>query len=240
MEYTLYAPQNITVRTGDLADVALLLALPKLARFVPAAVLSNPSVIANRRDTTPADSPSFITLRLEFDAYEVDDIDELERNVTTWAQRCRINGVRGQRLAVVSQADESDDDIIAFTVLIGTVVFYNDRRVTVGVSLTDDELRQDLGNLFAFVPVEPSVERTDEDGTIVQVLPVPSPFAAFSIDPSQNLPVVSLEQVVLALLRIGTEAAPLLVDRSQFDQDELRDRVDNLLLELSSVRAQLG
>lgn len=239
MAYTLYAPQNVTVRTGDLDDVPLLLALPKLARFVPAAVLSNPVVIANRRDVTPTDSPVFIRLRLEFDADDVSDIDELESNVTTWAQRCRINGVRGQRLAVVSEP-EDDGDVIAFTVLIGTVVFYNERRVTVGVSLTDDELRQDLSNLFAFVPVEPTVERIDEDGSVVQILPVPSPFAAFSIDPAQNMPGVSLEQVVLSLIRLGTEAAPLLVSRDQFDEQELRDRLDNLQLELAAVRAQLG
>ena len=34
MEYTLYAPQNITARTSDLDDIKMLLALPKLARFV--------------------------------------------------------------------------------------------------------------------------------------------------------------------------------------------------------------
>lgn len=239
MEYTIYAPQNVVIRTGDLDDIPLLLALPKLGRFVPSAVLSNPLVVANRRDVTPNDSPVFVRLRLEFDADEVSDIDELESNVTTWAQRCRIGGVRGQRLAVVSQP-EDDGDTIAFTVLIGTVVFYNERRVTVGVSLTDDELRQDLSNLFAFVPVEPTVERIDEDGSVVQILPVPSPFAAFSIDPAQNMPGVSLEQVVLSLIRLGTEAAPLLVSRDQFDEQELRDRVDNLQLELAAVRAQLG
>ena len=239
MAYTLYAPQNITARTADLDDIKMLLALPKLARFVPAAVLSNPAVIANRSNVTTSDSPVFITLRLEFDSDEVNDVDELESNVTTWAQRCRIGGVRGQRLAVVSEP-EDDGDTVAFTVLIGTVVFYNDRRATVGVSVTDEELRADVANLFPFVPVEPSVERTNKDGSVDQILPIPAQFSGFSIDPAQNLPVVSLEQVVLSLIRLGTEAAPMLVSRDQFTQDELRDRIDNLQLELASVRAQLG
>ena len=178
-------------------------------------------------------------IRLYFDADEVNDVDELESNVTTWAQRCRIGGVRGQRLAVVSEP-EDDGDTIAFTVLIGTVVFYNERRATMGVSISDDELRTDLANLFPFVSVEPSVERTNEDGTIVKILPLPPQFAAFAIDPAQNLPVVSLEQVVLTLIRLGTEAAPMLLSRDQFSEEELRDRIDNLQLELASVRAQLG
>ena len=239
MAYTLYAPPNITIRTDDLDDLAMLLVLPKLARFVPDNVLANPAVTANRSDTAQPGSPVFTTLRLSFDTDYIDDLDELERNVTTRAQRCRSLGVRGQRLAVVSEPQD-DGDTIVFTVLIGTVVFYNERRVTVDVSTTDDELRQDLSNLFPFVPVEPTVERIEADGTIVQVLPVPNPVAAFSIDPALNMPDVSLEQVVLSLIRLGTEAAPLLVNRDQFDAAELRDRVDNLLLELSNVRTQLG
>lgn len=239
MAYTLYAPQNITARTEDIEDIEMLLTLPKLARFVPAAVLSNPDVIANRSDTTQADSPTFIMLHLEFDATQVSDVDELESNVTTWAQRCRIGGVRGQRLAVVSEPEENGDTIF-FTVLIGTVVFYNERRATVGVSITDDELRQDLSNLSAFVPVEPSVKRAGKYDSVVQILPAPTPFAAFSIDPAQSLPVVSLEQVVLSLIRLGTEAAPMLVSNAEFSKDELKDRIDNLQLELAAVRANLN
>lgn len=236
MAYTLYAPQNIQVRTSDLADIELMLGLPKLARFVPDAVLSNPAVIANRRDITPAGSPVFTRLRLEFDADEIADIDELERNVTIWAQRCRIMGVRGQRLAVVSSPDDQGDCIV-FDVLIGTVVFYNERRVTVGVSITDDELLADIGNMFDYVPVEPSVDRIDADGNRVQVLPVP---VVTTVDPSQNLPQVSLDQVVLSLIRLGTESAPLLANKNAVDVQTLRDHLDNLLLELTAVRTQLG
>lgn len=239
MAYTLYAPQNITVRTADLCDVPMLLALPKLARFVPEAVLTNPALVVNRVASTELDAPVFTTLRLEFDSNEVADVDELEQNVATWAQRCRILGVRGQRLAVVSEPEDNGDTVV-FTVLIGTVVFYNERRVTVGVSVTDDELRADIGNLFAYVPVEPTVERIEADGSIVQVLPIPTPVAAFTIDPSRNMPGVSLDHVTLALIRLGTEAASLLVSRDQFDTVELRNRLDNLQLKLSSVRAQLG
>lgn len=236
MAYTLYAPPQITVRTADLNDIELMLGLPKLARFIPDAVLANPAVIANRRDTTPAGSPTFVRLRLEFDADEIADIDELERNVSIWAQRCRIMGVRGQRLAVVSEAQDLGDTVM-FEVLIGTVVFYNERRVTVGVSLSDDELRADLSNMFDYVPVEPSVDRIDADGNRVQVLPVP---VATTVDPSQNLPQVSLDQVVLSLIRLGTESAPLLVNKDAVDVQMLRDHLDNLQLELAAVRAQLN
>ena len=241
MAYTLYAPQNITVRTSDLDDVPMLLALPKLARFVPEAVLTNSDLVVNRAASIPLDAPVFTTLRLEFDSNEVADVDELEQNVTTWAQRCRILGVRGQRLAIVSEPEDNGDTVV-FTVLIGTVVFYNERRVTVGVSVTDDELRADISNLFAYVPVEPTVERINTDGSTVQVLPIPkpTPVAAFTIDPSRDMPGASLDHVTLALIRLGTEAASLLVSREQLDTLELRNRVDNLQLQLSSVRAQLG
>ena len=240
MAYTLYAPQNITVRTADLDDIPMLLALPKLARFVPQAVLTNPNVIVNRSDITQLDSPTFTTLRFEFDSNEVSDMDQLEQNLTTWAQRCRILGVRGQRLAVVSESID-DSQTIVFTVLIGTVVFYNDRRVTVGVSVTDDELLADISNLFAHVPVEPTVKRIEADGSIVQVLPMPTPtpVAVFTIDPSRNMPVVSLDHVALSLIRLGTDAATLLVSRATFDNLELRTRIDELQLQLSSIRAQL-
>ena len=238
MAYTLYAPQNITVRTTDLNDIPMLLALPKLARFVPEAVLTNPNVIANRSDITRLDSPTFTTLRFEFDSNEVSDMDQLEENLITWAQRCRILGVRGQRLAVVSEPEYNCETVV-FTVLIGTVVFYNERRATVGVSVTDDELRADISNLFAHVPVEPTAARIDVDGSIVQILPIPTPVSAFTIDPSRNMPGVSLDHVALSLIRLGTDAAALLVSREQFDNLELRNRIDDLQLQLSSIRAQL-
>ena len=239
MAYTLYAPQNVVIRTNDLDDLNILLQLPKLARFSPGQVLATPGLNVKRRDSAQSDSPVFTQLVLEFDSDDVDDIDALEENVTTWAQRCRLPGVRGQRLAVVGEADD-DGNTITITVLIGSVVFYNDRLVTVDVSLTDDELRADLENLTPYVPTEPTVSRVLADGSSEQVQPIPAPVAAFSIDPAQNLPVVSLEQVVLSLIRIGTEAAPLLVARDQFDAQALRDRLDNLQLELAAVRANLG
>lgn len=244
MEYTLYAPQN-TIRTNDLDDIKMMLALPKLARFIPSSVLTNPSVIANRRDSIAADpaaSPVFTTLRLEFDADEVDDFEELADNVATWAKRCRLAGVSGPRLAVVSEMEDNGNTLV-FTVQIGTVVFYNDRRVTVDVSTSDDELRRDLENLFPYVPVRPEVSRVDEKtGELTQVYPhVVAPLFSFgSSDPAQSLPVASLDSVLLSLIRLGAEAAPLLVNRDQMDVQVLRDYVDNLQNELASVRTQLG
>lgn len=243
--YTLHAPEGIQIGMASLDSLISMHALPQVGKYVPANVLANPNVIANRANIDDAAKlPAFTTLRLTFQSVEQDDIQELHDNVTTWATRCRIPGVRGTRLAVIASTTSGTEFGIKveFTILLGTTVFYNARRATLGVSLTDEELLADVNNLLPYVPSAPLLEREDVAGVFFEVIeaPVLSPLGltdsadsvgVFAID------ILDADQDPVALLTELRVAVAML--NPQDEPEVLINDLDDVQAKLNAFRATL-
>lgn len=246
MAYTLYAPNKIVIKTAELADQFQLLALPQLARFIPANILANPDVQTNRSVDANPDAPAFSMLRLVLNStdFDMDYLAELTQNIVIWATRCRIMGVRGQRLAIVSEPDVNRNTI-EFTVLLGSVVLYNERRATVSVSVTNEELLMDLENLYPHVEtfgvdVE-SVMRLSEDGTSTPVYPDDANSLTMDelnveIELDNN---AFAESTYVQFVTIGAQSAQLLVAHKMLGSDMLSDHLDELQVQVDAASEQL-
>lgn len=83
------------------------------------------------------------------------DVDETTRVVGLWASRSRCPGIRGNRFAVVnlvSALPDGNDVELTFDALVSTVVWYNDRHVTVGYPNSLTTWDDDTDNLTIHLP----------------------------------------------------------------------------------------
>lgn len=229
--FTLYAPGSIQISMASLTAFQSMLIIPALAEYVPANVLSNPNLAVERSDVANSDTPVFTTIRLDFDGVKPIDVPQLHDNIVTWAKRCRIPGVRGTRLAVVATPDMVGTTV-QVVVQLGTTVFYNARRVTLGVSLTDTELLSDVENLLPHVPFAPSVYRLADDGSAQEVVEPDATIGIFAIDL-----VDAPERDPIALLTELRVAVAML--NAQDDTEVLINELDNVQSKLDAFRAAI-
>ena len=243
--HILHAPGGIQIGMASLESLASMLGIPQVAQYIPANVLADSNVIPNRAPAHHADElPSFTTVRLTFASVNEDDLQELHDNVTKWAIRCRIPGVRGTRLAVIDSTSSgtSDDIKVEFNILLGTTVFYNARRATLGVSLSDDELLADVNNLLPYVPSAPLVEREDAAGVFYEVVEAPAFSVVNLTDPADNVGVFSIDILdpdhdPVALLTELRVAVAML--NPQDDPEVLINDLDDVQAKLDAFRATL-
>lgn len=144
---------------NDEATVEALMDTRPVRRALASNVRSNSDFIVARKDDTPVDDILNLNIKIVDRSYTMansDDARESVQNViNAWAQKSRVVGVRGDRLAVVSEleqtefTDDNDNyDVFEVNVNLGTAVFYNNRRVTVNFPANQREFAQDLTNLF--------------------------------------------------------------------------------------------
>jgi hypothetical protein len=110
--------------------------------------VQDPNLRGSRKDTWSGDDFFDVELTVKSDTMSEDKIAHV---VSTWASRCRIPGVRGERLALVSEVCEEVEGVFHVFVRLGTAVFYSPRTFTVDVSLSAWEFEQDLANLYSYV-----------------------------------------------------------------------------------------
>ncbi len=143
----------------DKATADALMSTKPVRKCMSSVVKSDPNLIVSRKDNTPIQDLVDLTVTIVDRSYTMANSDQAREDVwnviNTWAQKSRVAGVRGERLAVVSdmvQIENIDDnnsfDTFEVNVKMGTAVFYNARRVTVNFPETAKEFSQDLTNLF--------------------------------------------------------------------------------------------
>ncbi len=95
-----------------------------------------------------------ITVKVFTDATDFgaeDYYDQIVNVVKTWATRSRSMGNRGNRIAVVPAINilpVNDGVILEICVLVGTDVWYNERRMTVGFPCNKQEWEENVQNIF--------------------------------------------------------------------------------------------
>lgn len=234
MAYTLYGPNNIKVSTDTLDDLPMLLGMPRLAKYVPQNLVADSAVNTNRSSDVDSDTPVFTRIYLNITPDNTDDKEAIGDVVTKWATRCRIPGIRGQRLAIVKDLEhyfDEEDDLfkIMVEVLIGSVVFYNERRATACVSLTNEEMIQDLENLHPFIHKMEATINTVHDSDQNEIYPNEGHVLAVEDLSTQA---ANLQEIVLNLIKLGAVASNILVSGSRCeddDIDQLPDAVTKLL-----------
>lgn len=144
---------------NDEATVEALMDTKPVRKALASAVRGNSDYIVTRGHETPVDDILNITVKIVDRSYTMANSqnarDSVLNVINQWAQKSRVAGIRGDRLAIVSdleQTESTDDndtyDVFEATVNIGTAVFYNPRRVTVNYPNSQREFAQDLTNLL--------------------------------------------------------------------------------------------
>ena len=227
MKYTIFAPKGVTLRVGDLQDLGLMLSIPRIATYVASNVVNNDDFIVNRSDESVV--ADFVVLNLEFDLHPGVDHDRLANSVQVWAQRSRIAGVRGERLAIVGDLDVSPDGTKgSFDVRLGTAVFFNDRRATINVGAATEEVVADVQNLLPYINT--SVRVTDDDGVLV--FPVPA-----TVDPTIQLMDEEPVDVSESLIELRVMAAVL---DSRDDPADLEEQLDQMAELITEIKNQIA
>ena len=160
--YTLYVPRDIQISMTDMDSVDALLKMPACIKYTPQKTADVPNINLSRSGMQA--TPTFNEISLTIDNVDMNEVADLTKKVVIWAKRCRIPGVRGDRLAIVRNPHiNSAKREVTYDIFLGTVVFYNSRYATLGVSMTDDELMEDLANLKPYIAMTPTLRRGDEN-----------------------------------------------------------------------------
>ncbi len=107
-----------------------------------------------------ADVPYLENIELKFfhedsgDFVSDESIEELLEVVQKWGTKSRVSGVRGNRALIMDPIRRDSDGGFSLLVQVGTGVWYNERRVTVGYPSNVDEWNVTLENLLDHLPEE--------------------------------------------------------------------------------------
>lgn len=149
MTYTLFATgtqnENITIQSDIDTLKFLISAHPHCVRFLASKIADDSNYVLSRAPSVTADLHE---IQLTIDT---DDQDAAERAVRIWAQRSRVAGVRGYRLAMVGEFVESLDGLFTVSVYLSTTVCYNQRRATVNFGNSVEDVESDLGQLYPYI-----------------------------------------------------------------------------------------
>ncbi len=213
----LYAPGNLTIRAEDFDFLKSALELPKIEKFTFGAELKK----------------FIVTLKPTTDDVDQDAIDAAINNVHIWAQRRRVTGARGARVALIKEP-RITPEAIEIEVHVSPVAHYNERRYA-QTNATTLECIADVQQLVPYIDeLEFAVEVNLEnpDGTTI-VLYTSARDCGCDMDDCATVNDVSVVSLVREL-----RLQSALIDTTDIEQEAFLESLTDLEEIIGQIKAK--